>query len=56
MIKQIIRTAVESGFFSIWMKVFEGEAEVLNALIAAYPGTAKDFFDEKGNAKAVIVK
>ncbi len=43
--RQIARTAVASGFFSIWMKVFEGDARMRSLLIKAFPGTAADCFD-----------
>ncbi|NJD08493.1 MAG: HNH endonuclease [Methylococcaceae bacterium] len=41
-----IRTAQASGFFSIWMKVFEGEPAMRNRLIDAFGGTrASGCFD-----------
>ena len=42
---QIVRTAVESGFFSIWMKVFDGCPVMRDRLIKAFSGTAADCFD-----------
>lgn len=38
------------GFFSIWMMVFEDDRDVKNALIDAFPGTARECFDDDGNA------
>lgn len=52
--KQIVRTAILGGFFSIWMTVFADEPEVLNALIDAFPGTEKEFFDESGVSKLIL--
>lgn len=52
--KQIIRTATLGGFFSIWMTVFADEPEILNALIDAFPGTEKAFFDERGLPKLIL--
>ena len=49
-IKNIIAQAKLSGFFSVWMMVFDDCSEVKKALIDAYPGTAKDCFDENGVA------
>ena len=44
----IIRQAQAKGFFSIWMMVFADEPEIKNALIAAFPGTARMCFDAEG--------
>lgn len=35
----VVRTAQASGFFSIWMTVFQGDAEMCNQLIDAFAGT-----------------
>ncbi len=43
--RQIVRTACASGFFSIWMTVFQGHAEIRSRLIVEFPGTAADCFD-----------
>ncbi|WP_291158292.1 HNH endonuclease [Gemmatimonas sp. UBA7669] len=37
--RQIVRTAVESGFFSIWMTVFAQDADMRGRLIDAFDGT-----------------
>ena len=55
-VKQIIRTALADGFFSVWTTVFNDEADVLNALIEAYPGTEKGFFDTNGQSKFILKK
>ncbi len=41
----IAREAAATGFFSIWMAVFEGAPQVRQAVIAAFPNTADDCFD-----------
>lgn len=43
--------APAKGFFSIWMTVFAGHPEMLNRLIAAFPGTAANCFDATGRPK-----
>lgn len=49
MLASIISYAESTGFFSIWMKVFENYPEVRNALIDAFPSTrASACFDENG--------
>ncbi|MCX6381772.1 MAG: HNH endonuclease [Armatimonadetes bacterium] len=42
---QIVISALAEGFFSIWMTVFEGDAEMRNRFITEFTGTAKDCFD-----------
>lgn len=54
LMEQIIETAICSGFFSIWTNVFSEDPEMLNALILAFPGTEKDFFDAEGHPKEVL--
>jgi uncharacterized protein (TIGR02646 family) len=41
----IVRLARFTGFFSIWMKVYEAEADMRRRFIAAFPGTTADCFD-----------
>lgn len=43
--RQVVRTAVSSGFFSIWFKVFEGDVETRRLLVKSFPGTAQSCFD-----------
>ena len=52
--ESVIRNAVSCGFFSVWMKVFEGDTAMRQLLIhgfdarhgyRGFPGTAKDCFD-----------
>lgn len=45
--KAIAREAAGTGFFSIWMAVFEGIPEVRRLIIDAFPNTAADCFDEE---------
>lgn len=42
--RQIIRTAVSRGYWSIWMTVFENESEILKELIYSFPGTNTEYF------------
>lgn len=47
--KGVVRTALASGFFSIWMTVFHDDGDMLNRLIDAFPGTrASGCFDAQG--------
>ena len=57
--RQIVRTAMGHGFFSIWMKVFEGDAVMRRMLIdgfgtgadfRGFPNTARDCFDAQTQA------
>lgn len=43
--RRIASEAASAGFFSIWMAAFEGVAEVRQAIIQAFPNTARDCFD-----------
>ena len=36
---QIVKTAAATGFFSIWMTVFQGNANMLNRFVDAFDGT-----------------
>lgn len=44
--EQIIDTATSTGFWSVWMTVFQDDADMRRRLIEAFPGTAKACFDE----------
>lgn len=44
--RQIVRTAVEAGYFSVWLTVFEDDADMRRLLIEGFTGTAADCFDE----------
>jgi hypothetical protein len=48
--RQIVRTAMGHGFFSIWMKVFEGDTIMRQLLIDGF-GADKDFRGFAGTAK-----
>ncbi|WP_455721994.1 HNH endonuclease [Agathobacter sp.] len=52
--EQIIMTATAEGFFSVWMTVFYDEPEILNALIASFPGTKRSCYDESGKIRKVL--
>ena len=54
--KQILMTAMDSGFFSVWMTVFADEPQILLALIEKYPGTNKLCYDESGRVKKILLK
>lgn len=41
---QIIETAQAKGFWSVWMTVFADDASMCERLLAAYPGTQKEYF------------
>jgi uncharacterized protein (TIGR02646 family) len=43
--RQIARTAIGHGFFSIWMTVFYDDVAVRKLLIEQFAGTANDCFD-----------
>lgn len=43
--RQIVKTAIASGCFSIWMTVFEDDIDVRKLLIQGFAGTASDCFD-----------
>ena len=47
--RQIIRTALANGFFSVWMTVFEDEPDILREMIKAFPATETAFFDAEGH-------
>jgi hypothetical protein len=47
--EQILDTAKSQGFWSVWMTVFKNDTDMLQRLIAAFPGTCRDCFDELGN-------
>lgn len=48
-VRRVCREAASRGFFSIWMKAFEGVVEVRAKLIEEFIGTSKDCFDNNGN-------
>lgn len=45
----LITIAKLSGFWSVWMTVFEGVSEVRQRLIKDFPGTCANCFDHAGN-------
>lgn len=42
-----VELAAALGFWSVWMTVFSDNAEMLSLLIARFPGTAKDCFNDQ---------
>ena len=43
--EQIVCTAQASGFWSVWMTVFQDDADMLKRFIEAFPGTCRACFD-----------
>lgn len=48
--EQIIDTATSTGFFSIWLKVFEHDEDMRVRLINAFPGSSSQSFNSMGIA------
>ena len=46
----VLEAARFCGFFSVWMTVFREFADVKQALVEEFPGTARRCFDHAGNA------
>jgi len=51
--QQIVETAQANGFWSVWMTVFNSDADMLARLIATFPGTCSDCFDAGKDFSAV---
>ena len=49
-LRLVLKVAKYCGFFSVWMTVFREFAEVKQALVEEFPGTARTCFDDAGNA------
>ena len=45
--RQVVRTALGHGYFSIWMTAFAGDHEMQRQFIDSFPGTARDCFDNQ---------
>ncbi|BBL57947.1 hypothetical protein MKFW12EY_15600 [Methylomonas koyamae] len=43
---EIVEMALQRGFWSVWMTVFQDDADMRRRLIEAFPGTAKACFDK----------
>lgn len=43
--RQIVRTALAQGYFSIWMIVFSDDVDMKNRLVSGFPGTAVECYD-----------
>ncbi len=52
--RQIVKTALAKGYWSIWMTVFSGEGDVVCELIDKFPGTARECFDLLGRTEPQI--
>jgi hypothetical protein len=46
---QIVMNALGIGFWSVWMTVFVGDADMKRRLVSAFIGTASDCFDAEMN-------
>jgi uncharacterized protein (TIGR02646 family) len=44
--RQVVRTALGQGHFSIWMAVFVDNADMRRLFVEEFPGTAAECFDE----------
>lgn len=49
--RNTVDSAVEMGYFSIWMYTFKDDAKMRRLLVEAYIGTARDCFDRKWQLK-----
>lgn len=47
---QIIDTATSTGFWSVWMTVFQDDIDMRQRLIKAFQGTSPDCFDTNTQA------
>lgn len=43
---EIVEMALQRGFWSVWMAVFQDDVDMRRRLITAFPGTANDCFDQ----------
>jgi hypothetical protein len=43
--RQIVRTALGHGFWSVWMTVFRDDGDMRKQFVENFPGTAEDCFD-----------
>ncbi|MDD2740503.1 MAG: hypothetical protein PHR94_16365, partial [Methylomonas lenta] len=44
--QQIVDTATSTGFWSVWMTVFQDDTEMRSCLIEAFQGTCSNCFDD----------
>jgi hypothetical protein len=51
--RQVVRTAVAQGYWSVWMTVFHDDTDILSKLIQGFVGTGADCFDPAGNYSAI---
>jgi uncharacterized protein (TIGR02646 family) len=52
--QQIVLTALENGFFSVWMAVFAEDRQMRDLLIQSFPGTRTNCFDANSGNLTVI--
>ncbi|MEM8998050.1 MAG: HNH endonuclease, partial [Acidobacteriota bacterium] len=52
--RQVVRTALASGFFSIWMAAFEDDVDMRSRLITAFPGTLESGCFDVDTAEAIV--
>ncbi len=50
---QILDTAVDKGYWSIWMTVFSDDADMLQRLITSFSGTCGQCFDANNNYEPI---
>jgi hypothetical protein len=51
--RQIVRTALAQGHWSIWMTVFRDDSDLLSRFIEAFPGTCSSCFDPSNEYEPV---
>lgn len=44
--EQIVDTAIQTGFWSVWMTVFADDADMRQRLLTSFPGTNLECFDQ----------
>ncbi len=52
---QITFTAKKTGFFSVWMTVFSGDADMKRRILDTFPGTRRACFDDDGCCRPTIM-
>lgn len=51
--KTVTDLACSTGFWSVWMTVFQDDGEMLRRFVEAFPGTCRDCFDQDDGCRAV---
>jgi hypothetical protein len=52
--ESIALNAKLGGYFSVWMTVFADDSDMLQRIIASYPGTAIGCFDDQGKCRESV--